>query len=239
MRLICFPYAGGSAAAYRDLQALLPGIEVRRHELAGRGSRRSEPPARDMATLIDALLHDLDGCFDRPFALLGHSMGAAIAVELALRLPAHAQPNLRHLFVSGRAAPGEERGLRPLQGLDDRAFIAALRELGGTPKPVLDNSELMALLMPALRADFTMIENYRPVPGRRLAVDITAFAGRADEQVPVDSVSGWGAATTGNFDFHVIEGDHFFLRNEMPAMASIIAARLRHAELVASSVLQA
>ena len=239
MRLICFPYAGGSAAVYRGLQALLPGIEVRRHELAGRGSRLSEPAIRDMPTLIDALLRDLDNCFDRPFALLGHSMGAAIAVELALRLPAQAQPNLRHLFVSGRAAPGKERPVRRMQALDDRAFLDALHEMGGTPKPVLDNNELMALLMPALRADFTMIENYRPVPGRRLTVDITAFAGRADEQVPVDSVAGWGAETTGQFDFHVIEGDHFFMRSEMRAMAGIIAARLRRTEHVAWSALQA
>lgn len=160
-----FSYAGGSAAVYRALQASLPGIEVRRHELAGRGSRLSEPAVRDMSTLVDTLLRDTDDCFDRPFALLGHSMGAAIAAELALRLPAHARPNLRHLFVSARAAPGHERHDRRMQALDDRAFIDALREMGGTPRAVLDNSELMALLMPALRADFTMIENHRPVPG--------------------------------------------------------------------------
>ena len=166
MRLICFPYAGGSAAVYRALQTLLPGIEVRRHELAGRGGRLSEPAIRDMSTLVDTLLRDLDDCFDRPFALLGHSMGAAIAAELALRLPAHARPNLRHLFVSARAAPGKQRHDRRMQALDDRAFIDALREMGGTPRAVLDNSELMALLMPALRADFTLIENHRPVPGQ-------------------------------------------------------------------------
>ncbi|BBA44082.1 MULTISPECIES: thioesterase II family protein [Burkholderia] len=239
MRLICFPYAGGSAAVYRALQASLPGIEVRRHELAGRGSRLSEPAVRDMSTLVDTLLRDLDDCFDRPFALLGHSMGAAIAAELALRLPAHARPNLRHLFVSARAAPGHERHDRRMQALDDRAFIDALREMGGTPRAVLDNSELMALLMPALRADFTMIENHRPVPGPGLAVDITAFAGRADKEVPVDAVEGWGAATTGRFDFHVFDGDHFFLRNEMRTMAGIIAARMRRPEHAASSALQA
>ncbi|MCA8052651.1 thioesterase II family protein [Burkholderia arboris] len=239
MRLICFPYAGGSAAVYRGLQPLLPGIEVHRHELAGRGSRLSEPAVRDMATLIDALLDDLDSCFDRPFALLGHSMGAAIAVELALRLPADAQSNLRHLFVSARAAPGRERPVRQMQALDDRAFIDALHEMGGTPKPVLDNREMMALMMPALRADFTLIENYRAVPGRRLAVDITAFAGVADEQVPADAVSGWDAATSGRCDFHVIDGDHFFIRSEMRAMADIIATRLRRADHVAPNALQA
>ena len=117
-----------------------------------------------MSTLVDTLLRSLDDCFDRPFALLGHSMGAAIAAELACG--AHARPNLRHLFVSARAAPGKQRHDRRMQALDDRAFIDALREMGGTPRAVLDNSELMALLMPALRADFTLIENHRPVPGQ-------------------------------------------------------------------------
>jgi surfactin synthase thioesterase subunit len=238
MRLICFPYAGGSAATYRGLQALLPGIEVRAHELAGRGHRLTEPAARDMTTLVDTLLRDLGHRFDRPFALLGHSMGASIAFELALRLPAGARANLRHLFVSGRAAPGDDRLSRRMQGLDDPAFIAALRKMGGTPTPVLDDRELMALMMPALRADFTLIENYRSVPGRRLAVDITAFAGHADAQAPVDRMAGWRAATDARFDLHVLDGDHFFLRNEMQSMARIIAARMRREEPAASTASQ-
>jgi surfactin synthase thioesterase subunit len=237
MRLICFPYAGGSAATYRDLPALLPEVEVLSPELPGRGSRLSEPAMHDMAALVDVLLDELDGSFTRPFALFGHSMGAAIAFELALRLPLPVQANLRHLFVSGRIAPGEPQLAQRLQHLDDRAFIDALRKLGGTPAPVLDSFELMTLLTPVLRADFTLIENHRPSLGRRLAVDITAFTGHADERVPVESVMRWGATTTGSFDFNVIEGDHFFLKSKMPALAGLIEARLRRAERVSLSAI--
>ena len=235
MRLICFPYAGGGAAVYRDLQTLLPEVEVRNHELPGRGRRLAEPCTRDVNRLIDALLEELDDSFDRPFALLGHSMGAAIAFELALRLAAPAQSNLRHLFVSARCAPGRPRSRQRLQDLDDRAFIEALRALGGTPLEVLENDELMALLMPVLRADFTLIENYLPAPGRMLGVDLTAFAGRSDESVSVQSVADWRDTTTGDFELHVIEGDHFFLRSGMPAMARIVGARLRREGRVALS----
>lgn len=236
MRLICLPYAGGGAAVYRDLHPLLPELEVCNHELPGRGRRLAEPCTNDMTALVDALLKELDDRFDRPFALLGHSMGAAIAFELALRLPARARPNLRHLFVSARGAPGSPSDRRRLQHLDDRAFIEALHDLGGTPVEVLENDELMALLMPVLRADFTLIENYRPAPGRMLDVDITAFAGRFDESVPVETVANWRDATTGDFELQVIEGDHFFLRGAMPTLASMIGTRLRREGRVALSV---
>lgn len=234
MRLICFPYAGGAASVYRDMQALLPEVEVRNHELPGRGRRSAELCARDMTGLIDVLLSELDGSFDRAFALFGHSMGAAIAFELALRLPARAQRNLRHLFVSARGAPGSPPRQR-LQDLDDCAFIGTLRELGGTPVQVLDNDELMALLMPVLRADFTLIENYLPAPGRMLSVDVTAFAGRADQSVPVETVARWRDTTTGDFELQIVEGDHFFMRGAMPAMAKVIVARLRREGRVALS----
>ena len=209
------------------MQALLPEVDVRAHELPGRGRRLGELCARDMTRLIDMLLSDLDDSFDRPFALFGHSMGAAIAFELALRFPAKAQRNLRHLFVSARGAPGSPPPRQRLQDLDDRAFVSALREMGGTPGHVLDNDELMALLMPVLRADFTLIENYLPAPGRMLSVDVTAFAGRADQSVPVETVARWQGTTTGDFDLQIIQGDHFFMRSAMPEMAEVILARLR------------
>jgi len=234
VRLICFPYAGGAASVYRNLQALLPGVEVLNHELPGRGRRSDELCAQDMTGLIDVLLSELDGSFKRPFALFGHSMGAAIAFELALRLPMPVRPNLRHLFLSARGAPGSPLRQR-LQDLDDRAFIGTLREMGGTPVEVLDNEELMALLMPVLRADFTLIENYRPAPGRMLGVDVTAFAGRADDSVPIETVARWRDTTTGDFELRIMEGDHYFMRGALPAMAKVIVARLRgHLALSAS-----
>ena len=226
MRLFCLPYAGGSAAIYRQLPRLLPDIEVRAIELPGRGSRLRERAHDSMDRLVETLLHELRGSFDEPFAFLGHSMGASISFELACRLPEHARVNLQHLFLSARAAPGMPRGMRALHELDDAEFKKGLRELNGTRHSILDHDEVMDLMMPALRADFTLIERYDPTLNRCIPVNITAFAGTQDTAVKVESVVAWKQATSREFELMLIEGGHFYLEKAMPALANAITARL-------------
>lgn len=225
MRLICFPYAGGSAAIYHDLPRLLPHMDVRAIELPGRGSRWRERPHDSLDRLVESLLDEFAALFAAPFACLGHSMGAAISFELALRLPEPLRANLRHLFLSGRAARGLS-SWRPLHVLDDVAFRQELRSWNSPRSSALDNDELMQLMMPALRADFTLIERYSPPTDRRVAVGITAFAGTQDERAPVASVAAWREATSRDFNLHLVEGGHFFLEPAMPFVASVIASRL-------------
>jgi medium-chain acyl-[acyl-carrier-protein] hydrolase len=229
MRLICFPYAGGGASIYRRLPQLLPDFDVRAIELPGRGGRWRESAHDSMDRLVESLLHELTDCFDVPFGFLGHSMGAAISFELACRLPAPARENLRHLFLSARGAPGAPQTMRSLHTLDDSAFKQELRRLNGTPSSVLDSDELMEMMMPMLRADFTLIERYRPPVNCCIPVDLTVFAGSRDHAVPVASVAAWKKATSVNFHFHLIEGDHFFLSEALPSIAAVISARLRSA----------
>ncbi|MDU6373717.1 MAG: thioesterase domain-containing protein, partial [Bradyrhizobium sp.] len=62
MRLICLPYAGGSAMIYARWRRLLPSwIEVVPLELPGRGARMDEPLHTEMAGLTDQLATELIG----------------------------------------------------------------------------------------------------------------------------------------------------------------------------------
>lgn len=226
MRLICLPYAGGSASIYRSLPKLLPSIEIYAVELPGRGRRLSEPAHESMESLVQALLLELRSLLHAPFAFFGHSMGASIAFELALSMPEAARAHLRHLFLSARQAPGHPACSTTLHILDDKAFREGLREMNGTPAAALENDELMSLIMPTLRADFTLIETYRPQLKRCVPVDITAFAGTRDTSVPMASVADWQHVTYGEFAFHSVDGGHFFLEKSMPVIAEIIASRI-------------
>jgi medium-chain acyl-[acyl-carrier-protein] hydrolase len=227
VRLICFPYAGGGASVYRDLPRLLPGVDVRAVELPGRGARWREPACDSMERLVDGLLEELAGWFDVPFCFLGHSMGAAIAFELTERLSGAARSNLRHLFVSARGPAGSEHKLLGLHKLEDGAFKRELHRLNGTPMEIFASEELMQIVMPMLRADFTLIERYCPSADKHTTVNITAFAGARDAIVPVSSVAAWREVTSGSFELHVMGGgDHFFLSGSLPRIAGVIAARL-------------
>jgi medium-chain acyl-[acyl-carrier-protein] hydrolase len=217
LRLVCFPFAGGTAALYRRWRDALPAtVEVCAVELPGRGLRIDEPPISDIARLCDesiAAVDELPG--NVPIALFGHSMGARIAFEMARRLDGR----VAHLFASAAPGPGLRRQRpgnihpRPVSELTDDEFKQRLRFLGGTPPQVLANDDLMARFLPVLRADFLVIEHYRVDPALRISSPITVFTGAADHGLTASdaAVHAWRDRTTAWARIHEVDAGHFFL----------------------------
>ncbi|MDP6582372.1 MAG: thioesterase domain-containing protein [Vicinamibacterales bacterium] len=89
LRLICFPYAGGGASAFRGWgERLCAGVELVAVQLPGREDRLAEVPFTRLDTLISALSDELGPALDRPFAFFGHSMGALTAFSARCGLAA-------------------------------------------------------------------------------------------------------------------------------------------------------
>src|SRR5947208_14365325 len=90
LRLVCFPYAGGSASLFRHWQRQLPaGVELWSVQLPGRMNRFTEPLFTSMPELVPALAPAVSRLLDRPAAFLGHSVGARLAFETAKWLRRH------------------------------------------------------------------------------------------------------------------------------------------------------
>lgn len=221
LRLFCFPYGGGSPQIFYRWPDQLPDtVEVCSINLPGRGKRMFEQPFMDMATLQATLVPQLP-VTDKPFAFFGHSLGAQIAFELAIRVRDRYGIEPNHLFVSGCFAPHRPHP-HPIHHLDEEEFLKELRQLGGVPKEVADDSELMDLMKPMLRADFTVAETYHREIGRSLSCPITAFGGDNDPIADFEAVSAWRQHTTGSFDVKIYPGDHFFIhKNESDLLRSI------------------
>lgn len=222
LRLFCLPYAGGGASLYRDWSRYLPAdVDVCPVQLPGREMRIAEPAFASMAPLVSALKEGISALLDRPFALFGHSMGAAIALELARALcrdPATAAVPMTGLIVSARVCPGTPPKRPPIHALADRDFIRELGGLGGTAAEVLGSTELMEVMLPLLRADFTLVETHRAAPTPKLAVPILALYGTRDPSAGEQDVAGWTRITTRGARPEPIEGDHFYL---LPAKAEV------------------
>ncbi|MDU3291436.1 MAG: pyochelin biosynthesis editing thioesterase PchC, partial [Pseudomonas aeruginosa] len=110
LRLACFPHAGGSASFFRSWsERLPPDIDLLALQYPGREDRFNEAPATCLEDLADGAALALRDFADAPLALFGHSLGAALAYETALRLENAGAP-LRHLFVSAHPAPHRQRG---------------------------------------------------------------------------------------------------------------------------------
>lgn len=227
MRLYCFAYAGGSAAAYAAWQNLLgPHIEVCAMQLPGRGTRFAEPPRHTLQPLVDDLALAIAGQPAVPFALFGHSLGALIAFDVAQALRRDRLPLPSHLFVSGCRAPSVAREPKGLHLLPDAEFMAALRGYNGTPAEVLANAELMALVMPVLRADFALVDDFRYRQRPALPVPLTVLAGRGDEPSTLDGIEAWAAESNDFRGVHWFDGDHFFVNSAAAAVTAAIGQAL-------------
>ena len=230
LRVLCFPYAGGAALLYRQWPELLPpAIDVCPVELPGRGLRISECPARDMASLCDALAPAIEPlCDGVPLALFGHSMGARVAFEIARRYPAH----VVHLFASGSPAPGVRvrydlpSGSVPAEHMTDLELTQHLRELGGTPPEILADDDLMARILPIVRADLVLNERYQADPEARLACPITVFAGIHDRGVSPSAAAAWQLRTAAAYRMVELEAGHFFLDDHRTSLIREIARDL-------------
>ena len=88
MKLICFPYAGGSAMVYSKWQKLIDSsIEIVPFELPGRGTRFCEDLCDDMDQLVEDIYYQLEDTFQSDdYMLYGHSMGSWIVYYLAIMI---------------------------------------------------------------------------------------------------------------------------------------------------------
>lgn len=225
LRLFCFPHAGAGASAYRAwVQALAEdGIAVCPVQLPGRENRLGEQPHREIEPLIGELVAGIASEFDRPYALFGHSMGALVAFELANAVRDRGGLLPVHLFVSGRIAPQLTDTRAKLHALTDSELLARLADLGGIPRELLADEELMAFQLPLLRVDLAVNENYRYLRRPPLPTPITAFCGRRDPKVTETETRAWAAQTVGGFAAHALPGGHFFVQESTRSLLRQIA----------------
>jgi medium-chain acyl-[acyl-carrier-protein] hydrolase len=224
-RIVALPWAGGGTAVYRRWPAVLPA-EVSLHlvRLPGRESRMREAPLTDMDAVVDELAPLVTELLDRPTMIFGYSLGALVAYELTARLCAAGGAEPAVLAVGGCNAPHLPRLHRPLSGLDDDEFVAALRDLQGTPPEVFEHRDLLALLLPALRADFLLLDRYRAPERPPLSIPVVTYSGTADLELTPEGVSRWSEITVAATTHHTFAGGHFFLAERPDAVLELVNA---------------
>jgi medium-chain acyl-[acyl-carrier-protein] hydrolase len=227
LRLFCLPFAGGGASIFRTWGRALPqGIELCPIQLPGRENRLGEPPHTDVPILAERLADQILLYVRKPFALFGHSMGALLAFELTRTLRRRQAPMPMALFLSAHRAAHLPLRRKPLHALPDPEFLQALRGLGGTPAEVFEHQDLLQVMLPALRADFTLCDRYGFVAEPPLDCPLILYAGRQDTEVSPQEVEAWSQHTTQGAGLRIFPGDHFFLRSDRDLLLRAIASAL-------------
>ncbi|MGZ9928837.1 thioesterase II family protein [Streptomyces sp. NC-S4] len=240
-RVLCLPYAGGTASAYRSWASLMPpSVELQAVELPGHGLRLAEEPGRRASEVIHPLAQELAREHARlpvPRTILfGHSMGALLAYELCRTLCERGMPPAA-LVVSGLCpADRLDRKANGLLAERKNLLLDHIRQLGQTPPEVLESATMRELVLRPARADFELLAHAPAPASTPLDVPVLALAGRHDPLHPPHRVAEWERHTEQWLGLRVLYGDHFFpwqsedaayLLNELARTAAAPAAATR------------
>ncbi|MGW2047291.1 thioesterase II family protein [Streptomyces sp. NPDC001858] len=223
--LLCLPHAGAGSSFFWPWRRTAPdALRLVPLQLAGREDRVEEEPWTDVYEAVDGLLADaLSAIHHAPaVAIFGHSLGAVLAYELARALSQRCGIQVAELFVSGSPAPSAGR-TRRATGIGDDEFLARIEEFAGTRHPALDIPELRELVLPALRADVAMHENYRPRSTTPLAAPITCLRGDSDDLVAQADALAWHAVAGGGFRYRELPGGHMYLTDSATQVVDLVS----------------
>ncbi|MEU0203847.1 MULTISPECIES: alpha/beta fold hydrolase [unclassified Streptomyces] len=224
--LVCFPYAGGSAAYYHAVSAALsPRTDVVAVQYPGRQDRISEPCIDDIHLLADRIHAALADVADRPLALFGHSMGALVAFEVARRIESSGG-SVRHLFLSGRRAPSCTRNDETIHLLGEAELLATVVAMGGTDQRLLESEEMRSLVLTPLRSDYRAVETYRGTVTAAVRCPVTVLTGADDETTTVEEARAWRRHTSGPCEVRVFPGGHFYLNERRDEVLRVLTDTL-------------
>ncbi|MGC9376894.1 thioesterase II family protein [Streptomyces sp. MH13] len=226
LRLVCFPHAGGAASSFRPWQRLLPdGIEHVTVQYPGREDRFTDSPVDSMDVLVREVADALGPLLDGPYALFGHSMGSAVAYEVALELRRRGFRAPVRLLAAGRASP-HHAVVGDIHRRGDDALVDELARYGATPREVLADPELRAAILGYVRSDYRLIETYRPSSAEPLDCPVSVFFGSEDPECGARDAETWSSTTPHPLSTTAFDGGHFFLVPQRALLAEAIGRDL-------------
>lgn len=227
LRLFCFPYAGSGANIFYNWPRNLPeSVEMCLVHLPGREQRLREKPFYSMSALVGALGRSILPFIDRDVAFFGHSMGGLVSFELSRQLRREFGLEPARLFVSGCSAPRNAHLLPRIHRLPTPEFLNELRRLNTATGPMSNDDQILQLMLPTLRADFTVCETYSYLNEPPLDSAISVYGGLQDYKVKHEYLEEWRKETTGTFALHLFRGGHFFIHTAESLVLNALSEEL-------------
>jgi len=216
--IICLPFAGSGASFFVPWQNLTDKVDIHPVQLPGREKRFMDSPFTDCHEAANGILEELQHSLskERELIVFGHSLGAVLAFETAKRLE-QSGFNVCRLIVSGSPDPWNQRSTRASDLECDDEFVEQVIKFSEFTHPALEDEMMKELLIPVLRADVTMHENYTPKSDLPAEFPIAALRGKQDLLVSDEQIRLWSKATKSEFQQKEFSGSHmYFVDNPKP-----------------------
>ncbi len=226
--MFCFPFAGGSAQYYWPWNKVLPQwIELCPLQPPGHGERLREPAYNSIYKLAEAAAAAIASRTKRgrKIAIFGHSLGALSAFETCHCL-SDMGISIDYLIVSGKAAPHIPWRRKPIHDKTTDVVVQELKHYNGVPLEVINNSELLEVFLPTIRADFQMVETYQCQHASPLDMPTLVCYGMEDVSLWRNDLREWTQHTPPPLDLVSFPGQHFYLTQQRLQVIETIVDRL-------------
>jgi surfactin synthase thioesterase subunit len=220
------PFAGGNAQAYSEWKNYLDSnIELIPLEYAGHGSRACEALYNNFDQCINDIFMKVCSMNPESYIILGHSMGANVALEVTKKILDHSMVPPQKLVVSGSLPPHvSEQEI--LHHLCLSEFMNHLYKLGGIPDEIMNDKEFFDYFAPIIFNDVKIFEEYKELrlvaPIQPINVSMAVFSGLEDRDFNNPELNSWSKYTKQYCDFHQFHGDHFFILHKAREVCSAI-----------------
>ncbi|QKG19890.1 non-ribosomal peptide synthetase [Actinomadura verrucosospora] len=226
LALVCVPYGGGNAVAYRPLADAMPpdvalwAVDLPGHDLA------DDRPCAPIAETAARCAHEIADRVTGPVAVYGQCAGAATTVELARRLEDIGVPVVA-TFIGASLPPEDPRRAerRLAEGTLDQ-ILEHLRRLGGFDG-ALDDEDVTGILRVVqhdLAESVRFFLREERLPPRPLRGPLHCLVGDRDPAT-TDHAAGhrrW-EPYAGEVTLSVIpDGDHYFCKHRPHAVAAVV-----------------
>ncbi len=224
--LFCFPYGGAGAGVYRPWKSRASAVfRVESVQYAGREERFAEPFYRTVAEAAEDCADRVEKSVGsgKSFAFFGHSLGALIAYETVRLLMSRGRRPPEHLIVSGSPGPRLARRDTRVGAVTDVDLMQLVR---ASADGRFDEDDIKEIMLPILRADVHLYQNYSSASDEPLPIPITVFMGAEDPLTDAGSAQQWSEMTTASHRYVELPGGHMYLSDDWERLWQTIEAAL-------------
>ena len=224
IKLFCLGYAGASASFYNVWKKHLADfIDLRPVDLPGRGSRINEPFVTTMKQAVDDVYNTISGDLYEPYSIFGYSLGSWLTSELCSKIKLNGLKEPDHIFFAAKEPPHFKTKVDDYHKLPKEQFVNEIINNGGTPKELLEDEDFIDYLLPTMRADYEILDNFiHKKNNSKFNSNITVLTGISDNIIDNENIDEWKNYTQGSYELVNYKDGHFFIHNYTKHITNLI-----------------
>ena len=226
--LFCFPFAGGTANFYDDLErSCFDKIKFIKLEYPGHGTRIKTPQCHTFEELISDLYPKISEVLKKSpnttYAMIGYSMGSIAMFNMLIKISKELNNRLpKCVFISAHRPTSMNM---PQENVDEW-LKSKIIQIGGIDERLLENKTFWRIYLPIYRVDYRMIANY-DFNSIKFSTEIPAVIFYSEQDTSFIEMKNWENYFIGKVDYHKYEGQHFFIKQHYEEMAEVITRKMR------------